>query len=205
MAAFASIDAFRLSVPLGALAAYALGCFNTGYYLVRWKTGRDLRQLGSGNSGAKNAGRILGPWGFGASLLGDMLKGGLAVGAAQLGGFTTVGQGLVMVAVVAGHNWPAQLGFRGGKGAATSYGALLFFDPVVAGLMLAAFAGLFVATRRFTIGAMGAYALSPVIGLLAGRSPVTAAFFVVVAGLVLFPHWKNLREDLDRGPAAPKI
>lgn len=198
-------DASGLPVLLGVLAAYALGCFNTGYYLVRWKTGRDIRQFGSGSTGAKNAGRALGPWGFGASLLGDMLKGVLAVCGAQLGGFTPAGQGLVMLAVIAGHNWPAQLRFRGGKGAATSYGALLFFDPIIAGLVLGACAVFLATTRRFTVSAMGAYALGPLLGLLAGRGAVMAVIFTAVAGLVLFPHWKNLREEIDRGPAMPKI
>lgn len=204
MPAINVVDASGLPVLLGMLAAYALGCFNTGYYLVRWKTGRDIRQLGSGSTGAKNAGRALGLWGFGASLLGDMLKGALAVGGAQIGGFSPAGQGLVMLAVIAGHNWPAQLGFRGGKGAATSYGGLLFFDPIVAGLMLGVCAVSLAATRRFTVSAMGAYALSPVLGLLVGRGAVATAIFIAVAGLVLFPHWKNLREEIDRVPTAPK-
>jgi glycerol-3-phosphate acyltransferase PlsY len=200
-----TVDAFSLPMLLGVLVAYALGCFNTGYYLVRWKTGRDIRGLGSGNTGAKNAGRALGPWGFGASLLGDMVKGVLVVRGAQLGGFSTLGQGLMMVAVIAGHNWPAQLGFRGGKGAATSFGALLFFDPVVAVLMFGVCAVFLALSRRFTVSAMAAYGLSPVLGFLVGRGAVEAVIFGIVAGLVLFPHWKNLREELDRGPAMPKM
>src|SRR6266446_6101426 len=66
-----------------ALGAYLLGCFTTGYYLVRLRTGRDIRELGSGSVGAKNVGRFLGWTGFGVALLGDFSKGAFAVWAAQ--------------------------------------------------------------------------------------------------------------------------
>src|SRR2546423_1398357 len=143
----------------GIFVGYALGCFNTGYYLVRWKTGQDIRQVGSGNAGAKNASRALGTWGFGLSFLGDIVKGALAVVMAQYSGFPVSTQGLVMLAAIAGHNWPAQLGFRGGKGLSVSYGCLLFFDPIIALTTFGTCAVLLAATRRFTLSAMGAYAL----------------------------------------------
>ncbi len=59
------------------LGSYVLGCFTTGYYLVRWRTGQDLRGLGSGSVGAKNAGRVLGAMGFLLTLTGDLAKGAL--------------------------------------------------------------------------------------------------------------------------------
>jgi len=189
---------FGLPQLLGVLAAYALGCVNTGYYLVRWKTGQDLRQLGSGNAGAKNVGRVLGSWGFAASFVGDILKGALAVWGAQQAGFATPVQALVMLAVIAGHTWPAQLGFRGGKGMATSYGALLFFDPLVAGVLFVLCAMLLAVTRRFTLSALGAYALSPLVAALLGRGATAVLVFVAFTGLVLFAHRLNLREEFAR-------
>ena len=51
--------------------SYLLGCFTAGYYWVRWRTGQDIRQEGSGNVGARNAGRILGATAFAATLLLD--------------------------------------------------------------------------------------------------------------------------------------
>ena len=104
-----------------ALIGYALGCFNTGYHLVRWRTGQDLRTLGSGNAGARNAGRILGKTGFVQVFLGDALKGVLAVGLARAWGLADWGQMVVVLAVVAGHLWPIQLGGQGGKGASTAH------------------------------------------------------------------------------------
>src|SRR5205823_4683693 len=111
-----------------ALGAYALGCFTTGYYYVRLRTDQDIRDLGSGSVGARNVGRVLGWPAFCVTLAGDFVKGACAVWAAQH--FTTDPRlvGLALLAVVAGHLWPAQLRFHGGKGIATSLGGLLVYD-----------------------------------------------------------------------------
>ena len=67
-------------MTLGLVAgSYVLGCFSTGYYLVRQRTGQDIRELGSGSTGARNAGRVLGRNGFLLTMAGDLAKGGLAV------------------------------------------------------------------------------------------------------------------------------
>ena len=189
---------------LGLLGAYALGCCNTGYYLVRWKTGRDLRATGSGNAGARNVSRLLGPGGFAATLLGDMLKGAAAVFAARLAGWPDPACVLVGLAVTAGHNWPVQLGFRGGKGVATSYGALLAFDPVVAGLMLAVCAVALAATRRFTLSAIIAFVFCPALAAHFGHSgPVVALLGLLATGVVL-PHLPNLRAEFSRTQFHPE-
>src|SRR5215212_2060468 len=104
------------------LGAYLLGCFTTGYYLLKMRSGQDIRALGSGSVGARNVGRVLGSTGFIVTLLGDFAKGAFAVWAATH--FTKDDRliALSMLAVVVGHVWPAQLRFRGGKGVATSLG-----------------------------------------------------------------------------------
>lgn len=183
----------------GVLGAYVLGCLNTGYYLVRWRTGQDLRATGSGNAGAKNVSRLLGPWGFGCTVLGDMGKGALAVAAARLLGWDELAAALVAIAVTAGHNWPVQLGFRGGKGVATSYGALLVFDPTVAGLMLGACGLLVAATRRFTLSAVSAFALSPILAAACGHPLPEIVLLAPLSGLVIFAHRENLRAELANG------
>lgn len=61
------------------IAAYLLGCFNTGYYLVRMMTGQDVRTLASGGTGSRNVGRLLGAKGFVLTLIGDAGKGMAAV------------------------------------------------------------------------------------------------------------------------------
>src|SRR5262245_30101708 len=122
-----------------AASAYALGCLTTGYYLVRLRLGLDLREVGSGTVGARNVSRVLGWPGFVLTVLGYVSIGALAVWGAEQ--FTTDGRlvALAMLCVVAGHVWPAQLRFHGGKGVATSLGALLVYDYHLAGAFLLAF------------------------------------------------------------------
>src|SRR2546428_11226923 len=98
---------------------YLIGCFTAGYYWVRWRTGQDIRHEGSGNVGARNVGRLLGPPAFIATLLLDLGKGALAVGMALYFGLRPEMVIAAMLAVVVGHNWPMQLRFHGGKGIAT--------------------------------------------------------------------------------------
>src|ERR1035437_1663501 len=130
------------------LGAYGLGCFTAGYYLVRWRTGQDIRELGSGSVGARNVGRVLGWQGFLAAVLGDFGKGALAVWAARQ--FTTDDRlvTLALPAVVAGHLWPVQLRFRGGKGMAAALGALLIYDYRLTVPFALLFAGAFAVLRK---------------------------------------------------------
>src|SRR5438876_12400826 len=98
------------------LLGYALGCFTSGYYLVRWRTGDDIRWLGSGSVGATNVGRVLGRPGFFLTVLCDFFKGVFAVWLARYFQLNPTGTVLTMVAVAIGHIWPAQLWFHGGRG-----------------------------------------------------------------------------------------
>ena len=66
------------------ILGYLLGCFTTGYYIVRFFTRKDARDLGSGSVGARNISRILGHGGFAVTFIGDFTKGAIAVGLARL-------------------------------------------------------------------------------------------------------------------------
>ena len=81
------------------LVGYALGCFTSGYYLVRWRTGEDIRWLGSGSVGATNVGRVLGRPGFFLTVLCDFFKGLFAVWLAEYFGLNPTGAVLTLVAV----------------------------------------------------------------------------------------------------------
>jgi acyl-phosphate glycerol 3-phosphate acyltransferase len=131
---------------LAVLTAYLIGAIPTAYLLVRAVKGIDIRTLGSGNVGATNAGRVLGAWGFLTVFLIDLLKGLLPtlllpVAARAIAGEVEPGLPvLVAVATILGHNFPVYLRFRGGKGVATSLGAVAALDPVAAAGAAFAFA-----------------------------------------------------------------
>jgi glycerol-3-phosphate acyltransferase PlsY len=174
-------------------AAYALGCATAAYYLVRLRTGVDVRTLGSGTAGARNAGRALGRGAFATAFVLDFAKGALAAGAAAwLAAGALVAAGATL-AVVAGHVWPAQLGFRGGKGIATSLGAFAVYEPLVFVSLLGAFVVVYAVVRRFTVAGMAAYAAAPLGGLAFGVSADKAAATWGVAAIVIFAHRGDLR------------
>jgi len=192
-----------------ALGAYALGCFATGYYLVRARTGRDLRDLESGSVGARNVGRVLGKSGYLLTALGDMAKGALAVWfAAEFTDHDQLIMALAVLAAVVGHVWPAQLHFRGGKGIATSFAALLMFDYRVALTILVVFLCGFIVTRKPLFPAMFAYICLPLADGWFHRAGLTATLMTIVTAIILFAHRRNLAEEMTalvaRRDPAPK-
>jgi glycerol-3-phosphate acyltransferase PlsY len=177
---------------------YLFGSFTPGYYWVRWRTGQDIRLLGSGNVGARNVGRVLGPTAFCITLLLDVTKGVVTVAMANYAGVSTDGVVACILAVVAGHNWPPQLRFHGGKGVATSIGALLAFDSLTALVVLLVFLPLWALIRSFTLAGLVAFAIAPLVLFLAGFENPSIAALSFLAILMLITHRKNIREEFGR-------
>jgi glycerol-3-phosphate acyltransferase PlsY len=178
--------------------SYALGCVATGYYLVRVWCGRDVRETGSGNAGARNVGRLLGKTGFFITLLGDIAKGMFAVWAARR--FTGDDRfvALALLAVTVGHVWPAQLKFRGGKGVATSLGGLLIYDPQVTLAYILIFTILFAVFRRTTLPGILTFGALPLASMFLsdpGHAYIRTTSMFVLAGLIMLTHRKNLIEE----------
>ena len=180
------------------LLCYLLGCFTAGYYWVRWRTGQDIRHEGSGNVGARNVGRLLGPGAFVLTLLLDLGKGALAVGMAIYFGLSPEMVVAAMLAVVVGHNWPMQLRFHGGKGIATSLGALLAYDSFLLVILVALVLPLLALSRNFTMSGLLAFALCPLVAFLFGQETMEVVAASLLAILVLVSHRKNIREEFGR-------
>ena len=178
-----------------ALGAYLMGGFATGYYLVRFRTGQDIRELGSGSTGARNVGRILGKTAFLITLLGDFAKGALAVLAAQKFSSNDLFAAVALLFVVAGHIWPLSLGFRGGKGVATSLGALLAFDFQLALIYGGVFLLGLAIMRRTILPGLMAFLVLPFVSYWMHRNHFEATTFATLAVLVIFAHRQNLLEE----------
>jgi len=181
-----------------AIAAYSLGCLTTGYYLVRSRTGRDLRELGSGSVGARNVGRFCGASGFLITLLCDFGKGVVAVWCTQ---YLTGDKQLSAVALLAatvGHIWPLQLGLRGGKGVATALGGLAMYDLRLLLWLVCFFAVGLVIFRKSVVAGLLAFLLLPAVPLsILFRGGNHADFgdaltTCALAGLVLLAHRRNI-------------
>jgi len=173
-------------------AGYLLGCFSLGYYLVRLRTGQDIRMIESGSTGSTNVGRVLGVPGFVATVIFDFAKGGIALWAAFHFGLSPWGKTFVMIAVMMGHIWPVQLGFRGGKGLATGLGILAVFDYRIA-LIAAGIAMLGPWLGLGTTSLMAAAVVSPGIAVLLGHRATEIAGLGVLLLLVLIAHRDNIR------------
>jgi glycerol-3-phosphate acyltransferase PlsY len=180
------------------ICCYALGCVLPSYYAVKWKTGRDLRESGSGNVGATNAGRILGRTAYIILTLLDMFKGWAACAIAAsfgLSGWWLTGAAL---AVVAGHLWPVQLGFRGGKGLSSSYGVVLYASPWTALLMWSVFAVAWLAMRSLTLSAVLAFLCAPLLALALHSGAAVTVLFSALGLVIALTHRRNIRDSLQR-------
>jgi glycerol-3-phosphate acyltransferase PlsY len=188
-----------MSLVLALIAAYALGSIPAAYLAGRWK-GIDLRKHGSGNLGATNVFRVLGPRIGVAVFAFDMLKGAIPVLYFWRGVDPTILSVVVVqilcgVAAIAGHVRPLWLGFgRGGKGVATAGGVFLALAPIETGLALAAFALTLLASGYVSLGSMIAAVLLPVLLFIRdGVSPL----FIVCALIALFVFWTH-RANIER-------
>ena len=183
-------------VPVASAVAFVIGAVNPATILATI-LGKDLRHTGSGNPGATNAGRVLGRrWGVVVGVL-DVLKGLVPVVVAEHL-FGTVTALCVGLAVVLGHIWSPFLKGQGGKGVATSLGAIMAVEPWFGLVMVLVFV-LLVWRLRWVAGAsVCACLMLFVLGLLAWLRVVpfgsrdTGAWCVVVALLVIYRHRRNI-------------
>ncbi|CAK8725823.1 glycerol-3-phosphate acyltransferase PlsY [Candidatus Electrothrix aarhusensis] len=178
------------------LAAYLIGGISTGYLLVLLRRGLDIRSTGSGSSGARNVGRVLGRSGFYLTLIGDILKGMLVVFTAVRLDFAPLIIGATVVAVIAGHIWPVWLKFRGGKGIATSLGTFLALDYTLVLLGGGIVLFVYLLSRNFLLSWSTAFILLPVLALLFGYPAYISASLAVTAVIVLYAHRANISSAL---------
>ena len=173
--------------------AYLVGSIPFGL-LVSWALARvDIRRHGSGNIGTANVLRIVGKWAATLTLLGDLLKGFLPVVAALSLGASELWVAGVGLAAVLGHNWSVYLRFAGGKGVATSFGALLAMTPLPALLGLLTWTAVVLIFRYTSLAALAAsVCIPPVILFFTGAGPYLA--FSLVATLLIFVrHRDNIK------------
>lgn len=194
---------FLLSVVL---ISYVLGSIPFGYVAGRL-AGVDVRQHGSGNIGATNVLRVLGkPWGFGV-FFADACKGFLAVRLA----FLMVGARpdlhpyadfyaiLAAASCVTGHSFPVWLKFKGGKGVATSAGALFGVVPIAALSIFLVWLAVFFLTRYVSVASiLAALTLPVVVAMLKGTHGSAVFYFsVAMTALVVWRHRSNISRLLN--------
>jgi len=174
------------------LLAYLFGAIPAGAWVARYY-GVDIQKVGSGNTGATNILRTLGA-GPAVVVAGfDVFKGGIAVLLARLFNIEGPLLGGVALAAVLGHNYSVFLRFTGGKGVATSFGTLLFLDPLAA--LLAFPVGILTMwlTRFVSAGSMVGGLAAVVITIALGRPFWEILTVLLLAGLIFWTHRENIK------------
>src|SRR5580704_4310343 len=151
-----------MNIAILLIFAYLIGSIPTAVWVSKWVFGIDIREHGSGNAGATNTFRILGKKAGCGVMLGDMLKGFLAVKLALLSPFIVFSEPFVNLQIflglsaVLGHIFPIWADFRGGKGIATLFGMILSIQPLVAVSLVAVFVLMLFLTRYVSLSSITA-------------------------------------------------
>jgi glycerol-3-phosphate acyltransferase PlsY len=181
------------------LAAYFLGSIPFGLFLAKLLGGSDVRKAGSGNIGAANVARVVGPLAGILTLLLDTAKGAAAVWlAARFTQESAVWMMLAALAALVGHCFPVWLKFKGGKGVATALGVFLALCPLAALAALLLFALVVACWRYVSLGSISAAAAMPLL-MYYLWAPHHAPPLIIALGslaaslLVVYKHSANIQ------------
>ena len=181
--------------------AYLAGSLPTGFLVARAMR-VDITQVGSGNIGATNVFRVLGKGPGALVLIVDLLKGALAVLVAPiLAAAVTPTDSLALPALAAlgavlGHNYTCWLGFKGGKGVATSAGAMAALIPPAFGVTVITWLLVFFLSRYVSMASIAAAVILPVATIFTVSGPTRwplVAFTSALAALAVWRHRANIQ------------
>jgi len=195
-----------LELALALVGSYIIGSIPTGYLIVRWVKRVDVRQHGSGNVGATNVGRVAGKKLSAVVFVLDISKGLIAawpIASLALGTPSIDMRLLCGTMAVVGHSFPIFLRLGGGKGVATTIGALLAVMPIV-GLI---FIGIWICCawiwRYVSVASITAAVSIPIAQVVMGQDVIAVMVGACLCLLVVVRHHDNIRR-LARGQE-PKI
>jgi glycerol-3-phosphate acyltransferase PlsY len=184
-----------------AVIGYLLGAIPGGYLMGRLTRGIDVRNYGSGKTGATNALRTLSLWAVLAVLVIDLGKSAAAVSIARVLSDDAWAQALAGMGAVAGHVWPVWLGFRGGRGVSAAYGSLLAMNPLASLALLPIALVIIVVTRYMSLMSVSMAPIAAALFLalaIAGLLPYAYVVFAMAAAvLIVALHHDNIRRLLS--------
>lgn len=175
--------------------AYLVGSIPSGFILGRL-AGVDVRDAGSGNIGATNVARVLGKGRGLLTLLADTAKGFVPVFIGQRLGLSDAAVALVAIAAFLGHLYPVFLRFRGGKGVATAFGALLALAPPATLIMIFIFGAAVLGSRRVSLGSMAAALAAPIALWVFSYSVELVAMSAFLWVMITLRHRDNVKRLL---------
>jgi glycerol-3-phosphate acyltransferase PlsY len=184
------------------ILAYLIGSISTAVWVSKKIYRIDIREYGSGNAGATNTFRVLGKGAGIGVMLGDMLKGLIAVQLSRMSMYAWGSEQIVNLQIglglcaVIGHIFPVWSGFRGGKGIATLFGMILAIHPVVAVSLIGVFLFMLFLTRYVSLSSIAASVAFPVLILFIFKDQAPEIsyklFAIATACMVVLTHHKNI-------------
>ncbi|WP_102263014.1 glycerol-3-phosphate acyltransferase [Mesobacillus jeotgali] len=180
------------------LISYLLGSLMAGYFVVRLLGRKDIRVEGSGNVGARNAGRVHGKVSFVLTFLGDSLKGAIVI---LLGEYFKLSPELLLGGLgfgILGHVKPITLKFKGGMGISTFIGGMLAFEPLTALVIIVGFLLFYPFFKSFTFAGLGSFVLIPAFFYFLGTQPLVVFISAVLVMIIIFIHREDILERLNK-------
>lgn len=187
-----------MKIVLYLLGAYLLGNLLSAVILSKFFYKKDIRELGSGNAGARNIGGQFGAVAFVLTFIGDAGKGALVLLIGKWLGLSDLYQLLGFFAVVLGHIFPVLFRFKGGKGIATFLGGALTWNPLVFAVFLGVFLVPFIIFRSLTVGGLIGIASYPIIMIFFSYKWYEIVIMVLVIFLIIFAFRHDIKEKLAK-------
>ncbi|GLI50745.1 glycerol-3-phosphate acyltransferase 2 [Tepidanaerobacter syntrophicus] len=174
------------------VVSYLVGSVSSASVICNKFYSTDIRRYGSGNPGSTNVLRVLGPKPAAMVFAADFAKGFVMVLLGKLVGGESLAL-LSAIAVVIGHDWSIFLGFKGGKGIATSFGAILVLTPKVALILFVIGIVVIALSRYVSLGSVTAAVLYPIL-VIAFDYPLNYIMTGLVLGLIaIYRHKENIK------------
>ena len=183
-----------MKVVLIITICYILGSVPFGYIVGKLFKKVDIRELGSGNIGATNAFRILGPSLASLVIIGDVGKGILSI---YLVKYLNIDSSLILaiagIAVICGHDWSLFLGFKGGKGIATTFGVVFAINPTISILALVVWGVVLIISKYSSLSSICAIISIFVFTILFKQPYEYIGFSAIILVLGIFNHKENIK------------
>ncbi|TYB33500.1 MAG: glycerol-3-phosphate 1-O-acyltransferase PlsY [Flexistipes sinusarabici] len=187
-----------ISYILILIISYLCGAVPFSYLLVKWVKGVDIRDVGSGNVGATNAGRVLGKWGFITAFLMDMSKAFIPL--FTFLNYLSINNTLILISavcIIIGHTYTVFLRFKGGKGVATGVGIFLALSPFNLFIALLVFLIVIGIFRMVSLGSVTAAISLAVLVWLRTDWLGLQLFTTLVVLFIIFKHRSNIRRIIE--------
>lgn len=182
-------------VVLIIISSYFIGSISFAYIFTKAMTGKDIRDIGSGNAGTTNTFRAIGKMALVVMLL-DLAKGYVAasIGLAVMG---EIGAVIACVVAVLGHTFSIMLGFKGGKGVATAGGAFIAMAPYIFVILLAIEIIFSFGTGYVSVGSIACAIAVPILAFAFDEPTIYKVAFTSMAAIVFILHRGNLKRLLN--------